>query len=115
MKGFTLGPDFRPVPVEVLQGSLEGRILRYLLDTYPVTATQLVRDLRVPGPRIDRELKGLATRGIVELEALPDKTFVRLLRQDISFFGYKESQRKRFKRSGGRREESKDVEGPMFR
>ena len=113
MKGFTLGPACRPVPVEVLQGSLAGRILRYLLDTYPVTATQLVRDLRVPGPRIDRELKGLATRGIVE--ALPDKTFVRLLRQDISFFGYKESQRKRFKRSGGRREESKDVEGPMFR
>jgi predicted ArsR family transcriptional regulator len=102
------------VPVEVLHGSMDERILRYLLETYPVTTAQLARDLRVSKSRIGRALKALALRGIVELEELPDKTFVRLLRQDLSFFGYKETQRKRFKRSGGGKGESKDVEGPMF-
>ena len=102
------------MPIEVLHGSLEERILRYLLEAYPVTAAMLSRGLRVPRSRLDRQLKALALRGIVELEDLPDKTFVRLLRHDFSFFGYKDSQRKRFKRSGGGRKTSKDVEGPMF-
>ena len=79
-----------------------------------VTTAMLARDLRIPRPRLDRQLKALALRGIVELEDLTDKTFVRLLRQDFSFFGYKDSQRKRFKQSGGNRKTSKDVEGPMF-
>jgi len=102
------------MPIEVLHGSLDERILRYLLEAYPVTTAMLARDLRVPKARILRTLKALATRGVVELEDLPDRTYVRLLRQDLAFFGYKESQRKKFKRSGGGRTEAKDVEGPMF-
>jgi predicted ArsR family transcriptional regulator len=102
------------MPVEVLHGSLDERILRYLLEAYPVTAAQLARDLRVSRTKMDRQLKALATRGVIELEELPGTTFVRLLRHDLSFFGYKESQRKRIKRSGGRKGTSKDVEGPMF-
>jgi predicted ArsR family transcriptional regulator len=102
------------VPIEVLHGSLEERVLRYLLEAYPVTTAALARDLRISEARLGRVLKALATRGVVELEELPDKTFVRLLRQDFSFFGYKDSQRKRFKQSGGNRKTSKDVEGPMF-
>jgi len=102
------------VPIEVLHGSLEERVLRYLLEAYPVTTAALARDLRIPESRLGRVLKALALRGIIELEQLPGKTFVRLLRQDLAFFGYKESQRKRIKRSGGKKSESKDVEGPMF-
>lgn len=89
-------------------------MLRYLLEAYPVTTAALARDLRIPESRLGRVLKALAVRGIVELEELPGKTFVRLLRHDLAFFGYKESQRKRIKRSGGRKGETKDVEGPMF-
>jgi len=102
------------VPIEVLHGSLEERVLRYLLEAYPVTTAALARDLRIPESRLGRVLKALALRGIIELEQLPGKTFVRLLRQDLALFGYKESQRKRIKRSGGKKSESKDVEGPMF-
>ena len=102
------------MPIEVLHGSLEERVLRYLLEAYPVTTAALARDLRIPESRLARVLKALALRGIIELEQLPGKTFVRLLRQDLAFFGYKESQRKRIKRSGGKKSESKDVEGPMF-
>ena len=103
------------MPVEVLHGSLEERILKYLLEAYPVTTAQLARDLRIPEARLARRLKALALQGVIELEELPGKTFVRLLRHDLSFFGYRESQRKRFKRSGGGKSgEPKDVEGPMF-
>ena len=102
------------MPVEVLHGSLDERILRYLLDVYPVTTAQIARDLHVAPSRINHQLKALALRGVIELEELPDKTYVRLLRHDFSFFGYKESQRKRFKRSGGRPKGKSDVEGPMF-
>jgi len=102
------------MPVEVLHGSLEERVLKYLLETYPVTVRQLARDLRIPEARLARTLKALALQGVLELEELPGKTYVRLLRHDLSFYGYKESQRKRFKRSDGKRSESKDVEGPMF-
>ena len=70
------------VPIEVLHGSLEERILRFLLEAYPVTTAVLARDLRIPEARLGRVLKGLVTRGVVELEELPDKTFVRLLRQE---------------------------------
>lgn len=102
------------MPVEVLHGSLDERILKYLLEAYPVTVAQLARDLHIPENRLERRLKALALKGVIELEELPDKTFVRLIRRDLSFYGYKESQRKRFKRSGGKREEPKDVEGPMY-
>ncbi len=102
------------MPLEFLHGSLEGRVLKYLLEAYPVTTAQLARDLRIPETRLARTLKALAVQGVIELEALPDKTFVRLLRHDLSFYGYKESQRKRLKRSGGKQEKPKDVEGPMF-
>jgi predicted ArsR family transcriptional regulator len=102
------------MPVEFLHGSLEARVLKYLLEAYPVTTAQLARDLRIPEPRLARTLKALAVQGVIELEELPDRTFVRLLRHDLSFYGYKESQRKRFKRSGGKRETPKDVEGPMY-
>ncbi len=102
------------MPVEVLHGSLEERVLKYLLETYPVTVAALARDLRIPEARLARTLKALALQGVLELEELPDKTYVRLLRHDLSFYGYKESQRRRFKRSDGKRGGSKDVEGPMF-
>ncbi len=103
------------MPIEFLHGSIEGRILKYLLEAYPVTAAQLARDLHIPERRLWRTLKALEVQGVIELETLPGKTYVRLLRRDLSFYGYKESQRKRLKRSGGGKpEKPKEPEGPMY-
>ncbi len=103
------------MPVEFLHGSIEARVLKYLMEAYPVTTAQLARDLRIPEARLARTLKALAVKGVIELEELPDKTFVRLVRHDLSFYGYKESQRKRLKRTGGgKRSEPKEPEGPMY-
>ena len=102
------------MPIEVIHGSLEERILRYLLEVYPVTVEDLVKDLKVKRDRLDRILKSFIQRGIVELEPLPDKTYIRLLRSDFHFTGVAPTQRRRFKQSGGKRPPAKDYEGPMY-
>ena len=100
--------------VEVLEGSLESRVIHLLLEMYPVTAADLGRELKVRPTLLDRTLRALALRGVVEFEPLPDRTYVRLLRFDFEFVGRKESQRKRVKHTGRRPEKPKDYEGPMF-
>ena len=70
-------------------------------------------ELKIPAVRLLRTLKGLQSRGIVDLETFGDKTFIRLLRQDLSFIGRQVTQRRRVKRTG-ERGKPKDYEGPMF-
>lgn len=100
--------------VEILHGSLEERVVKYLMEVYPVTVEDLERELKVKRERLDRILKSFAQRGVVELEPLPDKTFVRLIRSDFQFTGVKATQRRRFKQSGGKKQAPKDYEGPMY-
>ena len=42
-------------------------------------------------------IKGFVARGIVALEVLPDKSFIRLQRRDFRFIGRHESQRRALK------------------
>jgi len=100
--------------IEVLNGSIEERILRYLLEVYPVTIEDLERELKIKRERLDRVIKSFVQRGIVELDILPDRTFIRLLRSDIHFTRIKPSQRRRYKQSGGKKQGIKDYEGPMY-
>ena len=100
--------------VEVLDGTLEARIIHLLLEMYPATTKDLERELKVKATLLDRTLKGMVSRGLVELEPLPDRTYVRLLRYDFQFEGTKVSQRKRVRHHGKKPEEPKDYEGPMF-
>ncbi len=101
------------MPIEIESDSLEARLLRVLLKTYPITTANLKWELKVSSGILERTLKGLQSRGIIELEVLPDKTFVRLLRSDISFVGRKATQRKRFKHKG-KRSGKQDYDGMMF-
>jgi len=59
--------------------SLEKRILEHLQLHYPVTARQLAAALRVFEKRILMELRRMQTKGMVELDVLPDDVFVRCL------------------------------------
>ena len=103
-----------PMVLEVVEGTIESRIINLLLETYPATVEDIRRELKVRPSELERALKRLAVRGIVELETLPDRTYVRLLRMDFSFSGLKESQRRRVKHRGKKRERPKDYDGPMF-
>ncbi len=102
------------MPVEILENTLEARIIHLLLEMYPVTLRDLERELKVRPTVLERTVKALALRNIVELEPLPDRTYVRLMRMDFSFVGRKESQRKRVKHRGKKGEPPKEYEGPMF-
>lgn len=99
--------------IEIERGTLEERVIRVLLEAYPVTLKDLKWELKVSKERMDRVLKKLISWGAIELEELPDVTYVRLLRQDFSFVGLKPSQKKRFKRKGGGKK-TEDYDGIMF-
>ena len=101
------------MPIEIESDSLEARLLRILLKTYPITVSDLKWELKVSSGILERTLKGLQSRGIIELEVLPDKTFVRLLRSDFAFVGRKATQRKRFKHKG-KKSEKEEYDGMMF-
>ena len=97
-----------------MHGSIEERILRYLMDVYPATVEDLERELKIKRDKLERVIKSFVQRGIIELEELPDKTYIRLIRSDFHFTGIKASQRRRYKQTGGKKESYKDYEGPMF-
>ena|SRR2546428_3943906 len=100
--------------VEVREGTLESRIIHLLLEMYPATTKDLERELKVKPTLLNRTLKAMTSRGLVEVEPLPDRTYVRLLRYDFQFVGTKVSQRKRVRHRGKKPEAPKDYEGPMF-
>jgi DNA-binding transcriptional ArsR family regulator len=101
------------MPIEIESDSLEARILRILLETYPITVSDLKWELKISPNILERALKALQSRGILELEKMPDKTFIRLVRRDIAFVGKKATQRKRFKHKG-KKPEKKEYDGMMF-
>jgi len=96
--------------IELERGSLEARIIEVLLEVYPITVAELRKELSLSDKTIEMGLKRLLTKGIIALEPLPDKVYIRLLRRDFHFIGKKASQRKPIKRSGGKKK-GKDYDG----
>jgi len=96
--------------IEIERGSLEARIIEVLLEVYPITTKELRRELSLSEKMLDKGLKRLQTHGIIQLEPLPDKVYIRLLRRDFHFIGRKTTQRKPIKRTG-RKKQQKDYEG----
>ena len=93
--------------IEITIGTLEERIIKILQKTYPITLKEIKNELNISKDITFRSLKKLQIKGIVALEPLPDKTYVRLLRHDFRFIG-KKHQRKFIKHSSGNKK--KDVE-----
>ena len=63
----------------VLRSSLEHRIIEYARQHYPLTSDELAGALHVSDAAVQMELRRMASKGMVELDVLPDKVFVRLL------------------------------------
>ena len=99
--------------IEIERGSLEARILEVLLEIYPITTEELRKELALSEKSLERGLKRLQTRGIIILEVLPGKAYIRLIRRDFHFIGRKATQRKPIKRTG-RRKGGKDYEGMAY-
>lgn len=100
--------------IEITTGTLEERIIKLLQKTYPITVEDIKKELNISKDIVLRTLKKFQMKGIVKLEPLPDKTYVRLLRHDFSFIG-KKRQRKFIKhRSGGKKQEPEEYDGIMY-
>jgi len=99
--------------IEIIRGTLDEQLIKILQKTYPMTVEELKKKLHLSKQQVIRVLNKLQVKGIVRLEPLPDKTYVRLLRHDFSFIG-KKRQRKFIKHSRGKTHKSKDYEGIMY-
>jgi DNA-binding MarR family transcriptional regulator len=90
--------------VQIDAGSKEAKVIRVLLDRYPIDADTISKETGIPLPEVKRILKGMEDRGWVQLEILPDRTFVRLRRFDFTFLGRVETQKRAVKHKRGHKE-----------
>jgi len=103
------------MPIEIRSGTLEERAVRVLLEVYPITIEELARELKHSVEATEMLVKKLAVKGIVTLDVLPDKTFIRLQRRDFFFLGRNEQQRKALKHKGGKKPgKPMDYDGIMY-
>jgi DNA-binding MarR family transcriptional regulator len=65
--------------MKMKMSNLETRIVRLLQEWYPITVEELRDELSVRQDSLVRALKSLAVKGVIALEPLTDKTYVRLL------------------------------------
>ena len=69
--------------MKVQVDSLQARIIAILKDWYPITVEELKDELALPSGVLERSLKGLMVKGVIALEPLSDKTYIRLLVPEI--------------------------------
>ena len=100
--------------IEIVKGTLEEQVIRLLQKKYPITIEDVERELHHSRAMVERILQKLQVKGIVRLEPLPDRTYIRLLRNDFRFVGI-QRQRKFLKHSTeGKKQKSKEYDGIMF-
>lgn len=64
-------------------GPLEARIIDILKMWYPITVEELRDELSLRRDVLERTLKSLIAKGIIVLEPLSDKTYIRLVNSEI--------------------------------
>ena len=72
---------------------LQERIIKILMKRYPITTDELVKEIGMRKDVVQKEIKKLEREGVIALEVLPDKIFIRLLRTDFMFFNEKKIDR----------------------
>jgi predicted transcriptional regulator len=101
--------------IEITGGTIEEQIIKILQKKYPVTVEDINSELHLSNESILRVLNQLQVKGIVQLEPLPDKTYIRLLRMDFKFVT-KKRQRKFIKHHHTSHQEDsyKEDDGYMY-
>ena len=79
--------------IEIIRGSLEEQVIKLLQKKYPITTFELASELQVSRRKIEWILHKFQIKGITKLEPLPDKIYVRLLRNDFQFIGTKQQRK----------------------
>jgi predicted ArsR family transcriptional regulator len=99
--------------IEITRGTQQEKIIKLLQKKYPITVKEIHEKLHISKTIALRNLKQLQIKGILELEPLPGKTYVRLIRHDFSFIG-KKRQRKFIKHQTHKKQETKEYDGFMY-
>lgn len=100
--------------IEIAAETLEEKIIKLLQNTYPITIADIERRLHVSRKQIEWILQKFQVKGIVKLEPLPDKTYVRLLRNDFLFIGQKHQRKIMKQESQEKKQEDEDYNGIMY-
>ena len=100
--------------IEITNGTLEERVIKLLQKIYPITIKDLKNKLNISEKVILRTLKKLQFKDIVQLDILPDKIYVRLLRNDFSFVGKKQQKKFIKHRSGKKIQRTQAYNGDMY-
>ena len=99
--------------MEIEKGTIHERVIKILTTDYPITISELSKKLGISKIRTERIIKSFQAKGIVEIEVLPNKSYIRLIRQDFHFVGRSPVQKKSLKRKSKKKQEN-DYEGMMY-
>jgi len=100
--------------IEITRGTLEEQVIKILQKTYPITIKKVSKQIHLSEKQVRWVLNQLQIKGIVKLDPLPDKTFIRLIRHDFRFVG-KKRQRKFIKHhKGPKNQETEEYDGIMY-
>ena len=100
--------------IEIVNGTLEEQIIKLLQKTYPITIADLEKELHISRNMIVRVLQKLQIKGIVQLEPLPERTYIRLVRRDFRFVGKKRQKKFIKHRSGKKSQDPEKYDGIMY-
>jgi len=100
--------------IEITRGTLEEQIIKVLQKNYPITIKELAGKLHLSKTLVLRILNKLQIKGILKLEPLPDKTYIRLLRNDFSFIGKKRQKKFIKHQKTHKKRENKEYDGIMY-
>jgi len=103
--------------ITITKGSTEEKILNAVKEHYPVDIETVAKILRIRPALVEKTINILVKKGILAIDELPDKKYLRQIRFDISVVGYKDGQKKfmkhakRRKQGGRKAEENKSKKG----
>ncbi len=100
--------------IEITIGSLEENIIKLLQRKYPITTSEIAQKLHMSRREVEWVLQKFQIKGIVKLEPLPDKTYVRLLRNDFQFIGPKQQRKIIKQNTQTKKKEETDYDGMMY-
>ncbi len=101
--------------VQIRAGSVEAKVIRVLLEKYPIKLQDLVRETGLKKIEVERSLKGMESRGWISLDRLPDTMFVRLRRFDFTFLGRDDIQRKAVKHKSRKSKKRKKIKESILK
>jgi predicted ArsR family transcriptional regulator len=100
--------------IEIKSGTTEEQIIKILQKTYPITVLDIENKLHISREKILRILQKFQVKGILQLEPLPDKIYIRLKRKDFKFIGKKRQKKFVKHHSSTKKYKKEDYEGIMY-